>query len=115
MKDNWDSAIIEILNSLSKSKPENIYIFGSCLSDIIYLKYNKKNIQIKSIDELLVLMENIIMKANPKIYDIINSVQEEHIIKEKDINLDAEKYQRWINFKKICKICNNNLKNKIIA
>ena len=51
-------------------------------------------------------MENIISKANPQLFDIINFVQEKHILKGSNIILNDEKHQRWINFKKICKICN---------
>jgi hypothetical protein len=105
MENNWDNALIEILNSLSKSNPHKIYIIGSNLADIIYLKFKKKNVQIKSIDQLLTIMENIVNKADPKLFDIINFVQEKHILEGSNIILNAEKHQRWINFKKICKIC----------
>jgi len=108
MENDWDSVLIEVLNSLSKTKPYNIYIFGSTLSDIIYLKFKKKNIKIKDADHLLILMESIIKKANPKLFDIINSVEDKHIIKSKNIILNSEKYQRWIIFKKMCKICNKS-------
>ena len=108
MENDWDNSLIEVLNSLSKSKPYNIYIFGSTLSDIIYLKFKKKNIKIKDADDLLILMESIIKKASPKLLEVVNSVEEKHIIKEKDFILNAEKYQRWMNFKKMCKICNKS-------
>ena len=106
MDDNWDNSIIEVLNSLSKLKPYNVFIVGSNLSDIILLKFKKQDIKIKNIDELLEIMETLINKVDPKLFEIINYVDDNYIIDENDIILNSEKYQRWINFKKICKICN---------
>tara|TARA_B100001093_G_C26268400_1_gene775819 strand:- start:98 stop:445 length:348 start_codon:yes stop_codon:yes gene_type:complete len=114
MEDNWDTSLIEVLNSLSKLKPHNVFTVGSNLSDIILLKFRKKNVNIKDIDELLCLMENLIHKVDPKIFEVINYVGDNYIIEENDIILKSEKYQRWINFRKICKICKNNRNNLVI-
>ena len=114
MNDNWDKSLIEVLDSLSKSKPKKTYMIGIKLSDIICLKFIKKNVRIKGTDHLLSLMEGIIMKCNYKIFDIVNSVKEKDIPIELDPDLEIVNKQRWINFKKICKICKTE-KSKIVS
>ena len=105
MNKNWNDSLVEVLNSLTKSNPKKIYIIGSKLSDIIYLKFYKKNVKIKNFDQLLTIMENVILKCKPQLADIVNSVKEEDIPIELNEDIDVVNKQRWINFKKLCKLC----------
>ena len=105
MNNNWNESLIEVLNSLNSTNPKRIYIIGSKLSDIIYLKFSKRNKKIKSLDHLLILMEEIILNSNSDLASIVDCVKEDDIPKEINEDIDIVNKQRWSNFKKLCKLC----------
>ena len=105
MNNNWNESLIEVLNSLNSTNPKRIYIIGSKLSDIIYLKFSKRKKKINSLDHLLTLMEEIILKSNSDLASIVDCVKEDDIPKEINEDIDIVNKQRWSNFKKLCKLC----------
>ena len=108
MNNNWNDSLIEVLNSLNKNNPNRTYVIGSKLSDIIYLKFTKRNGKIKSLDHLLTLMEEIISKSKSDLVNIVESVKENDIPIELNEDIDIVNKQRWSNFKKLCKLSKLN-------
>jgi hypothetical protein len=100
-----DDSLIELLDSLSVYNPKKTYVVGSKFADIIYLKYEKRNIKIKSFDELLNIMETLIKKSSSDLVKIVDAVSDEDIPVENNYDISIVNKQRWINFKKMCKLC----------
>lgn len=100
-----DDSLIELLDSLSVCNPKKTYAVGSKFTDIIYLKYTKRNKKIKSFDELLNIMETLIKKSSSDLVNIVDAVSDEDMPVETNYDISIVNKQRWINFKKMCKLC----------
>ena len=108
MNGDWNESLVEVLNSLNINNPKRIYIVGCKLSDIIYFKLTKRNVQIKSLDHLLNLMEEIIIKSDSDLAKIVDCVKDDDIPIELNEDIDVVNKQRWSNFKKLCKLSKLN-------